>query len=674
MWKRSLCGALLAVFAPTFFAQPFFAQLARAGGPIDALELQSSSASSDPNVMLVPLVPGRFDSRCIPMPFSLNTSRDPLPNPLGAPTLSLREARRAIEDAMKTWAAVPTSFVQMELSGTTASRRAPRQDFVNEISFLENTGLPPGAIAATIPRTLQTRTEFRAGQDLDGDRDPDVAAGITQCADVDRDGDIEFPPGIYEAGTIFEADLIFNTAAIRFTVANRDVDTQQRSADLRAIATHELGHAQGLAHSVINQRGDRDGRGSTMFPSVGLTDPADELASRSLDADSIAATTQLYPEGSATSGPAALQGGDVAVSARFGEVVGSVRTPEGNPIVGANVFCRDPATGAITGSTYSGQARARLDRSRQRLMPMRTESVLNGDFRLVLPAGTHECGIEAVDGAPVRLSGANVVTEAAQIGELLGQTAFPEELFDGQQESSLETSPGTAERLRLVAGGRLVLDFTTNVSMAVDAFDTRREPVQFLAAAPDTIFAVVVPGSTLMAMDQAAKTALGPAAVLAIQRAEFRTRAALPSAVPVFASASLNRCSRMVMNPPDGPATLQVDIANPLRSRTDFVAQDSDFSPLFLDDSVSLGREVIEGIGSGAFSDVCLLLRLPAGAGPRMASAAMAMPAMRGPAVGIDARTVALKGLSFASQDGGQSFRPTMNNLQFSLGITPLTR
>jgi hypothetical protein len=77
-----------------------------------------------------------------------------------------------------------------------------------------------------------------------------------------------------QSGTIVDADILFNP--------NKDFSTDGASAneDLQTVATHEIGHLFGLAHSGVVR--------ATMFPFA----PDNE---RSLSYDDVAAISALYP-------------------------------------------------------------------------------------------------------------------------------------------------------------------------------------------------------------------------------------------------------------------------------------------------------------------------------------------------------------------------------------------
>ena len=79
-----------------------------------------------------------------------------------------------------------------------------------------------------------------------------------------------------------------------------------------------------------------------MFPLIDTGDPAAEMAQATPDIDDIAWASFIYPEGTAASGPAALQAGDVAFASAFGLITGELRHGVLNqPIAGGNLFAVD---------------------------------------------------------------------------------------------------------------------------------------------------------------------------------------------------------------------------------------------------------------------------------------------------------------------------------------------
>ena len=210
--------------------------------------------------------------------------------------------------------------------------------------------------------TLTSDTDLTAGLDIDGDLDPDVfdpgVEGLEVCADVDGDGDIEFPAGFYRACTILDADVFFNQLPI-WTIGEAEIDADPLRVDLRAVAMHEFGHSHGLAHSLINQIDGQDGTGATMFPFLFASDPDSERGQRSLAIDDVAWSSFLYPEGTASTGPAVLGPSDLAFDQVFGVITGEVTQGEkGLPLAGGAVFAVDRDTGAFTAiSTASASVR-----------------------------------------------------------------------------------------------------------------------------------------------------------------------------------------------------------------------------------------------------------------------------------------------------------------------------
>jgi len=399
--------------------------------PIDVQFVESQGA----NFGVAPVVGIFWDERCAQVEYTFNSNVGA--NPGTAAEISPQELAAAVQDGLDRWNAIPSSYIEMNITEVTDLGNQPRVagDFVNEVTFI--TPADFGALASSPSTTLQADATFAVGDDLDGDGDSDVfdpnAEGINTCSDVDDDGDIEFPAGDYEAGTILDNDVQFSSAVLWELNA-----TNTGGADVDAVSTHEFGHSHGHNHAAINQISETDGSGSTMFPFIDTTDGQAELTTRTPSQDDIAVASFIYPEGSQNSGIAALQAGDIAFDQAFDVIRGNV-TRDGGPILGAHVTAIDRRSGETVTGTYSGRSVAFVDLATGGLFAF-PESAVTGDWELPVPKSrVYRAGIESLDGDPVA---AGRVSTNAIIGSILGQDNLPEELQNRSQESDIEFYPG----------------------------------------------------------------------------------------------------------------------------------------------------------------------------------------------------------------------------------------
>src|SRR5262249_588573 len=109
----------------------------RAGGALETIDITNAQPSPISGKVIAKVIGIKWDTRSIPVQYSMNNTLDPIPNPLDPhnPVLKLAQAREALQTAFDTWNNIPTSFIEMQITGTTANPRFVGFDFVNELTF-----------------------------------------------------------------------------------------------------------------------------------------------------------------------------------------------------------------------------------------------------------------------------------------------------------------------------------------------------------------------------------------------------------------------------------------------------------------------------------------------------------------------------------------------------------
>ena len=619
----------------------------RAGGGLESFDITGQVASPLAGHFVARVIPIRWDTRSIPIPYRMNNTLDPIPNPLGPAFLSLADATAELQESFDEWNSIPTSYIHSQIIGTVSNAGLVRFDMVNELSF--RTAANFGAIASSPSTNLIQDETFVDGQDLDGDGDSDVSSAITVMSDVDGDGDNEFPAGFYKAGTILDNDVQFNTKVsngLRFTIDPAQADAVTRSVDLKCVAVHEFGHSFGLAHTTDNQISGTNGDGSTMFPFIDTGDPAAELQQATPAEDDIAWASFFYPEGSAATGPAALQAGDVSFNSQYGLITGELRHGVLNqPIAGAMVRAIDRNTGDAKVSGFSGTTQLSFNPVTGGLFIVNNVpfSIPNGNFVIPVKAGNYNVMVEATDGSPVAAANINLTPI---IGNAFGQQNFIEEFFNNNNEGAIERDAGDDKNVHVNAGqNHSGVNIITNNVFTLAGFGNRTNIGFVNPPAGGLIYAQQFPASQISALN-------GGNPVL-LQAGLFDTLV-LDASVPVtFARAML---TTGVINP---DTTATIDLANPLTSQVGFVAQDTDFSPLYFKNPHDLSEKVRLGIADGSIQNLFLVIQIF----PAPFAGVSGQP----PLLGLSTTAPILQ-RSFLSTNGGLTFN-RRNDLNFRIAM-----
>ncbi len=273
----------------------------------------------------------------------------------GVSPITLQRAIDGMSAAFGAWQAVPTSKIAFTYAGTT-TKTDIGNDGINMITWAASSANCPTNVIAVTP-----------------DFSLDAPLTLTSSnRDINGDGIVDFDPAVYPngavlpAGTIYDADTAFCSVSFDFVDTPID-DPTFKTLDFVGVATHELGHFHGLAHSSLTAPL------ATLFPFVDATVDWGNDA-RVLAQDDIASTSRLYPEPGFATGT--------------GAITGRVFLSDGStPADGVSVIAYNKATGEQTVQVFS-------------VSRFTNTTDLAGSFRIDgLPPGSYYVGVDFFDGA-----------------------------------------------------------------------------------------------------------------------------------------------------------------------------------------------------------------------------------------------------------------------------------
>ena len=521
----------------------------------------------------LPLIGIKWDERCASVEYTFNSNRGA--NPGTGAEISPEQLADAVQDGLDRWNGNPSSFIEMNITNLTDLGDRPRQglDFINEVTFITADGFT--ALASSPSTSLTADANFVAGDDIDGDGDSDVfdpeVEGRNTCGDVDGDGDIEFPAGFYEAGTILDNDVQFGADVFWELDA-----TDNGGADVDAVSTHEFGHSHGLSHALNNQTSETDGTGTTMFPFISTSDSVSELATREPHPDDFAQSAFIYPEGSEDSGLGALQEGDVAFDAAYDVVTGTVTGPERAPIGGANVRIVDFRSGELLTEAFSGTTVVFEDINgfiNGGLFAFE-EAILDGDYRIPVPKRFDRVSaeIQPTDGSP---ASAGRISTSVLVSDIARDIEFVAENYSGTRENLVEAAGDQKRPLNARQLGN---------TRAIETGRARQQPVNFivddtavLRNAGDIDF--VGTGRVIGQTEIAYAERFGGQALLAALEDNYLTSFAFDgNVIPAFDVPMFDRAA-LVLGTVDENGVLSV-VGNPLVEERDFVTEDDDLTSI----------------------------------------------------------------------------------------------
>ena len=311
------------------------------------------------------------------------------------------------------------------------------------------------------------------------------------------------------------------------------------------------------------------------------------------------------------------------------------------------MFTIDEKTDTASAGAFSGTVQVSFDPATGGLFVLDVEEggILDGKYEIPVPKGKYSVHVEPVDGAPVS-SGSISLT--AQVGDILGQQNFNEELGDRSRgndwfghDDEIAVNPGQT---------RKHVDIVTSADINIDNFGNRNF-IGFTGATGSYVYAVRVPAAQI--------AAIGAGRDLRLKGMAYDT-AVVDASVPVVFAEAVLTTGRV-----NADGSLQLNTLLPIVRVPMFLGQDNDFAPFAPRLGALLGKLIQFGVEHGFIENLFILLRVPAG--PPFPGVTN-FPPLIGLDGGVAVNDVPINGLSYTSTDGGTTFvQSTTFNYRFSL-------
>lgn len=325
--------------------------LARAGGNLEVS--CSAPILSSPTCMQNEIVDLAWAAQAQPVRWWMNDRGVHANDETGGSPISASLVLDELSAAFSTWESLQESSIAFQSQGMT-SQTAIGIDGVNLVRWWNGeTDIPPlssGTLAVTSYLALPV----------------DWLVGPT-TRNLDADPALELDPAIYpdglrlRAGTIVDADVILNAFDFDWS---RTPNSTPDVADIRAVATHEVGHVHGLAHSATLSEL------ATMFAYFDTASAQQQEAARALAWDDVTASARAYPVTGV--GPTGVLSGRVVRGTSTG-------------VIGAQVSAIDVSSGRVVEAVFSNSGQKRINGTLQ----------TSGSFRLDrLPPGSYMVSVD----------------------------------------------------------------------------------------------------------------------------------------------------------------------------------------------------------------------------------------------------------------------------------------